>query len=254
MNEKHNLWDFTVEELVVGYREGKESYLCTVCGEEFKKGLIFQREGVLYDAFGSVTDHHEKEHGITVDYILDMEPSVCGITQIQRQILKLMSEGMNDKEIAQNIGIALSTVRNHRFKLREKEKQAKVFLALMNSLEEKTNRSINQADTGMIEELHAAATMVDDRYNITAEEREKTLKTYMDEAGAIKQFPAKEKKKIILLREITKNFKPEQEYSEIEVNRILERIYEDFPTIRRALIEYGFLDRSLDCSVYRVRI
>lgn len=106
----------------------------------------------------------------------------------------------------------------------------------------------------MIEDLHQTATMIDDRYNITDDEREKAIKAYMNEHGALLQFPAKEKKKIIILREIMKNFKQGQDYQEKEVNRTLERIYYDYATIRRALIEYGFFDRSEDCSVYRVKI
>lgn len=52
-----------------------------------------------------------------------------------------------------------------------------------------------------------------------------------------------------------KNFKAEMEYSEVAVNQVLKRIYEeDYPTIRRALIEYGFMERSLDCKVYRVKV
>jgi len=35
---------------------------------------------------------------------------------------------------------------------------------------------------------------------------------------------------------------------------ILKRIYEkDYVYLRRALIEYGFMERPADCSVYRVR-
>jgi hypothetical protein len=207
----------------------------------------------LYDAFGAVKKHHDAEHGFTVDYILNQDISLCGISEVQQQILKLMSEGKDDKMIAQSVGIAQSTVRNHRFKLREKEKQAKIFLAMMESLEEKTNRSISHADAGVIEEIHPTATMVDNRYNITKEEKEKTIKTYINETGVLKQFPAKEKKKIILLREFMKNFERNKEYREVEVNQILESIYSDFPTLRRALIEYGFLERSVDCSVYKVK-
>ncbi len=253
MEEKYCIWNSSIEEIVSGYKEERGFYTCTLCGRKFKKGSIFTINENLYDAFGAVNEHRTTEHGFTVDYILEQSPSFSGISEVQQQVLKLMSEGKDDKVISQSVGIAPSTVRNHRFKLREKEKQAKVFLSLMNSLEEKTNRSIDQSDIGIIEELHAAATMIDDRYNITDVEREKTIRAYMDETGAIKQFPAKEKKKIIVLREIANNFRPEQEYSEAEVNRILERIYDDFSTIRRALIEYGFLDRSADCSVYRVR-
>lgn len=50
-----------------------------------------------------------------------------------------------------------------------------------------------------------------------------------------------------------KSFDKNYEYSEKEVNRILQRMYDDYVTLRRALVEYGFLDRSNDCSVYRVR-
>lgn len=253
MEYNYFIWNYTVEEIVLGYKECKDSYICTLCGKEFKKGLIFSIEDKLYDAYGAVNEHHITEHGFSVDYILSQDTSLSGISDVQQQILKLMSEGKDDKSIAQSLGIAQSTVRNHRFKLREKEKQAKFFLALMQSLEEKTQRSIRQADSGLIEEIHQSATMIDDRYIITDEDREKTIKTYMNKNGSLKQFPAKEKKKIILLREIMKHFQHNKEYSENEVNQILEGIYSDFPTLRRYLIEYGFLERSIDCSVYKVK-
>ena len=122
-------------------------------------------------------------------------------------------------------------------------------------MEDETKKSISHSDTGMLEEIHSTAKMIDDRYNITDKEREKTLMTYMDqETGALKQFPAREKKKIIILSEIVKNFKHNTEYTEAEVDKVLKRIFEeDHPTLRRALIEYGFMDRSSDCSVYRVK-
>lgn len=50
-----------------------------------------------------------------------------------------------------------------------------------------------------------------------------------------------------------KQFKVDYEYQEKEINHILKRIYEDYSTIRRALIEYGFLERSDDCGIYRVK-
>lgn len=253
MKEEKQIWNYTVDEIVEGYYMDKEHYTCVMCGKNFDKGRIYPVRQQLYDAYGAVKQHLEYEHGWTVDYLLTQELSLTGISEVQQQILKLMSEGKEDREIAKIVGIAASTVRNHRFKLREKEKQAKLYLALMKSLEEKTNSNIGRTDSGEIEELHSTATMVDERYSITEQEREKTMKTYMDEQGALKQFPAKEKKKIILLGEIMKNFKRDVAYTEKEVNRILGRIYSDYPTIRRALIEYGFMDRSDDCTVYRVK-
>lgn len=253
MEYKNYFWNSSVDELVKGYQESRDLYQCTFCGKEFKKGNIFSLNEGLYDAFGAINGHHRTEHGYTVDYLLSQESSLIGISEVQQQILKLMSEGKDDKEIARIAGIAQSTVRNHRFKLREKEKQAKLFLALMQSLEDKTSRSISQSDSGIIEEIHPSATMVDDRYIYTDEDREKVIKAYMNESGSLIQFPAKEKKKIIILREIMKNFSHGKEYQEEEVNKKLESIYSDYASLRRALIEYGFMDRSNDCSVYRVK-
>jgi DNA-binding CsgD family transcriptional regulator len=253
MEQNNYIWNSSIDEIVMGYKENKDSFVCTFCGREFIKGQIYTFDVNLYDAYGAVNYHSKKDHGSAVDYLLAQASAQIGITNVQQQILRLMSEGKDDNAISHAVGIAQSTVRNHRFKLREKEKQAKLFLALMQSLEEKTKRSISQTDAGFIKEIHPTATMVDDRYNITEEEREKVIKTYLDGNGALLQFPAKEKKKIVLLREIVKNFKSDQMYSENEVNIILERIYNDYATIRRALIEYGFLDRSEDCSVYRVK-
>ncbi|WP_053985069.1 DUF2087 domain-containing protein [Niameybacter massiliensis] len=253
MEENNRMWDEDIETIVKGYRETNEHFVCVLCGCTFEKGRIYKVEGELYDAFGAVKKHMQQKHGETIDYLLSRNPELMGISEIQQRILTLMSQGKDDKMIAKEVGIAHSTVRNHRYKLREKEKQAKLFVALMQSLEEKTSRCMSQSDNGVIEHLHDTATMMDDRYNITDTEREKTIKAYMDTNGAIKQFPAKEKKKIIILREVMKNFTKDREYPEKEINRTLGRLYEDYATIRRALIEYGFLDRSDDCQTYRVK-
>lgn len=248
------IWDYDIEEIQKGYKEEGDGYRCIICNKTYEKGRIYNFSDDLYDAKGAVIHHIRDEHKNMVTYLLEKEPNLVGISEIQQNLLKQILEGKSDKEIAKNLGIAHSTVRNHRFKLREKEKQSKLFLALMKSLEKETSKSINKTDKGFIEEHHQTATMLDDRYTITEKEREKTILTYMDNNGALKQFPAKEKKKLILLGEIIKSFKKDTKYTEIEVNRVLKRIYEDdYPTIRRALIEYGFMERSLDCKVYRVK-
>lgn len=248
------LWDFSPEDLARGFAEKEEACICALCGRIFEKGRIYEINKELYDAFGAVKRHIAGQHGNTADFLLAQRTELTGISEVQQSLLQLMSEGAGDKQIALKLGIALSTVRNHRLRLREKEKQARLFLAMMDALEKKTSRSVERSDDGMLEEVHAAATMLDERYSITPQEREKTVHTYMDENGALKQFPAREKKKIIVLREIMKNFKPDTEYSKKEVNRILMRIYEpDYPTVRRYLIEYGFMERSRDGSVYRVK-
>lgn len=66
----------------------------------------------------------------------------------------------------------------------------------------------------------------------------------------VKVFPSKEKRKFILLGMICLLFEPGKHYTESEVNDILKNVYEDYASVRRYLIEYKFLDRTLNCSDY----
>lgn len=87
---------------------------------------------------------------------------------------------------------------------------------------------------------------------ISAEEKEKVLTNYFkgDFTNRIEVFPSKEKKKLILLEFIAAQFEPHRMYSENEMNEILKKVYHDYVSIRRYLIEYGFLDRNKDGSSY----
>ncbi len=248
------LWNYSLSELKRGYVKKENKLVCILCGKVFEIGKIYKMEDELYDALGAIRFHNKKRHISITQYLLNQELSLTGITESQCRILRLVLEGNSDQEIAKRMGIAPSTVRNHRFKLREKEKQAKLFLALMESLEQETKSKIEKSSLGVIKEIHPSATMVDERYNITEQEEKKTIATYFNSYGALKQFPAKEKKKIVVLREIIKRFKTDTIYSESELNHILYDIYGyDVATIRRALIEYGFMERSTDCKIYRVK-
>ncbi|EET87222.1 transcriptional regulator, LuxR family [Clostridium carboxidivorans P7] len=208
---------------------------------------------MLYDSKKATELHISEKHGSTLEYLLDMNPSFIGISQVQRELLVLIASGLTDKEIAVKLGVAQSTIRNHRYKLREKEKQARLFLSVMELISSNTKKKVNILDKDILCDAHKTATTIDDRYNITDNERESTIKNYIDENGAIKTFPSREKKKIIVLSEIVKNFSKGKKYSEKEINRILQRINEDYATTRRALIEYGFMERSNDCSSYWVK-
>lgn len=249
------IWNHDVADIIRGYCAQDDGYVCLVCGKRFEQGQIYPMGEAFFDAQGAARRHVAETHGGMTEYLLAQEVNNTGLTDVQRQLLGLVAKGRTDAEIAAEMGIAQSTVRNHRFKLREKEKQAKLFLALMGAMEQQTKKPIGNSDNGPIMEVPPTAKMVDERYGITEEKRRKTIDTYFDpETGALKQMPSREKKKIIVLSEIAKNFKPGQAYSEKEVNRILQRIFEeDYVSLRRYLIEYGFMDRSDDCRVYRIK-
>ena len=233
------------------YKKGLyRNYKCLICNEVYTKGRIYEVNSYLYEAKKAMELHIKEYHKSMLDYLLNMNTAYTGITEVQRELIILIVQGLSDKEIANKLGVAASTVRNHRYKLREKEKQAKLFLSMMELLASHTSKNICNEE---ICDSHAGATTLDDRYNITDKEKLQTVKSYMTEEGALKNFPAKEKKKIIILEEIMKNFRKGKIYSEKDINKTLKRIYEDNATIRRYLIEYGFLDRSKDCSKYWVK-
>ena len=128
-------------------------------------------------------------------------------------------------------------------------KQAKVFLALMELSEEKS-----KVQTKFVP-IHRTATMVDDRYNITEEENDEVLKAHFTEGldGPLSKFPKKQKRKLIILRHLVKKFDSNKSILK-KVNTVIENVYPDFVTLRRYLIEYGFLDRTADGSQYWVKL
>ena len=246
-------WNAKIDEIKKGYIETDEEYKCIICGETFQKGRIYEIGSELYDGRMAAHIHIQEKHNSMLEYLLGMNSTFTGISDAQGAVIRLISQGLSDKEISIKLGVAASTIRNHRYKLREKEKQAKLFLAMMDLLAENTNKKINKLDKEVICDAHKTATMLDNRYNITDKEKTDVIKTYMDENKALKNYPAKEKKKIIVLEEISKNFIKGRTYSEKEINRVLKRIYDDYATLRRGLIEYGFAERTDNCSSYWIK-
>lgn len=100
--------------------------------------------------------------------------------------------------------------------------------------------------------IHNNAIYVDDRYLITEDEKQHIIKTFFSTTHplVLKSFSSKEKKKVVILGKIAEQFEYGKKYSEQEVNEILRPIYEDYMTIRRYLIMYGFMERTKDGRQY----
>ncbi|AOM83763.1 DUF2087 domain-containing protein [Salisediminibacterium beveridgei] len=239
-----------VNDLQRGYQFSEEVYHCAFCPAGFEQGVIYQQGSRQLDAKKAISEHVQEKHGSVFEALIHEGKEDTGLSDIQRDILIKLYEGKSDKDISREMGSSPSTIRNHRFKLREKQKQAKLFLALMNSL---TSRKTGD-DSEKLVPVHKGARMVDERYAITEDEREKAIETYFIGGvdGQLKQFPAKEKRKIIILQILLMRFDPQNVYTEREVNDILRESFDDFVTIRRYMIEYGFMTRNKDGSAYRV--
>ncbi|ODG93101.1 MULTISPECIES: DUF2087 domain-containing protein [Bacillaceae] len=240
-------WNADIEELKQGYIEEENHYLCLLCSKRIEKGIIYQDSGILYEAEKYMKVHIDQSHDSVFDYLIQLDKKLTGLTEHQNHLLRLFYQGKSDTDIQKETGIgSASTIRNHRFVLKEKERQAKLFLVMMELLKEKDQHAPSFLP------LHKTAKMVDERYNITEDEMEKTLKKYFPEGidGSLKKFPLKEKQKLVVLREIVKRFSPNKTYTEKEINEVLTAIYPDYVVLRRYLIEYGFIDRKSDGSSY----
>jgi hypothetical protein len=82
-----------------------------------------------------------------------------------------------------------------------------------------------------------------------ARERAKAIRDFFD-GPKLKQIPAQRKKRVIILQHLLARFEPQREYLEKEVNALLREAHEDVATLRRELVDYGFMMRT--GGVYRV--
>lgn len=203
-----------MDEWIRGYFVEEEQYVCLFCGEAFEKGIIFPEDGVLYEAEKFTKRHLEQAHGSVLSGLLGMGKKETGLTDTQRTLLELFAAGHSDAEIAAKVGGSTSTIRNHRFTLRGKEKQAKVFLAIMSLLEGLPPQRGRAVGAGPVE------------------------------------FPHKAQKRKEALQEVGKLFRSGRQYSEQEVNELLGEVYIDHVLVRRLLIEDGTLEREADGSAY----
>lgn len=82
------------------------------------------------------------------------------------------------------------------------------------------------------------------------------LRRLFDEEGRLTRWPAKLKKRLIALDWFAQHFHFDREYSEPEVNGLLNRLHTfgDWAILRRELFDRGYLDRDPDGTRYRRRV
>lgn len=247
-----NFDDHSVEDLMQGfcYHADSKTYHCLLCNKSFETGEIFRYGDRYFDALKAIELHIKQEHGGMFGQLIGKESKYSTLTDKQKEILDLIQLGLSDRDIAAKLGISPSTVRHQKFSFREKAKQAKLYLAIY-----ELAFAAHPCEKDSLVPIHEGAKMVDDRYIITKEEREKILNTVFSSLSPLKLkiFSAKEKKKIVTLQKIMEQFEKDKVYTEKQINEVLKDIYEDYPTLRRYLIEYGFMERSKDCHDYWVK-
>lgn len=190
----------TIEDFKRGYiwNSREAQFICLICSEK------------IGESDAHVKTHVEK-HGNPIERLLSLNKKYTGLTEPQKEYLAMTSNKYTDREIATKLACKESTVRNMRFALRERARQARAFLAVMELTEE-------------------------DIPTLTPPK--------------LRHFPAREGKRKELLPRFAALFEPHKKYTEREVKKLIKTIYEDDATIRRYLIDYGYLNRTKDGSKY----
>lgn len=245
--------------LVEGFVAQGEDYRCISCGKVFEEGEILALDGRYFQGRKAATVHVAQEHPARLAQWMEEEERYLSLTDKQKDILLLFAAGLTDGEAAKELGISPSTVRHQRFMFRERAKAAKLYLAAWSLVEQGKSKaretipfSHGQDEGEALISPHKGARMVDERYVLTQQEEEKILSNVFHSLQPLKLkvLSSKEKKKVVILGKIAQEFTPDTQYPEAEINGILKEIYPDFATLRRYLIEYGFMARTPDCKTY----
>lgn len=251
--------------MITGYEFDREAqnYRCIHCGESFQSGFMYscapEGDNQRYcDARKAAQLHCESAHGDRLSALLDMGKNAHGLSEIQQQVIRGMAGGISDRELGRELGNrAASTVRNHRFNLQKKRREARLFLAVMELAEMKRNAE-NQSNgaRNAAEELvvfHHDMPITDDRVLITTAEAREIEEKHLDRSSGIKvlKFPRKEKAKLVILKVLAGLFEKGRVYSDKEVTELLKPVFADVATIRRYLVEYKFIFRDDAGREYR---
>ena len=79
-------------------------------------------------------------------------------------------------------------------------------------------------------------------FGMTAEETEVLARFFRGDR--LIELPAQRHKRLVVLERLALEFEPGVRYPEVEVTGLLRRFHDDHATLRRALVDEGYLDRA----------
>lgn len=240
-------WDASLTELKQGYKEFDDYYICLLCGRVIEKGIVYPYEKAFYEAERFMRVHIEHQHQSVFSKLIKLDKRYTGLTDRQKDLLSLLYEGKSDQEVQEELEIgSASTVRHHRFVLKEKERQAKVLLALSELLNERELYKVAFVPP------YKAAQLLENDSSLEEQDRQKTMQAFFPDgtSGRLKEIPSTEKARRIIIEEIAKRLDGSAVYSEIELHGQLTEIYGDSQALISCLIEYELLGCTGDRNQY----
>lgn len=79
--------------------------------------------------------------------------------------------------------------------------------------------------------------------DINEKERGQVFRAFFEE-GRLKALPVKLKKRLLVLDFFASRFEQGRRYPEKEVNLLISKAFDDYCTIRRELVDWGFMSRD----------
>lgn len=130
--------DLSINELIHGYVKKEETgeFSCIFCGETFEEGVIYPNGEKLLTAEKAVSEHVKEEHGGSFHALINLDKQICGLTEIQKSILGHLYDRDDNKTICDKMNISAATVRTHKFNLQKAKREAKILLALIETVED----------------------------------------------------------------------------------------------------------------------
>jgi hypothetical protein len=152
----------------------------------------------------------------------------------------LAKEALTVEQLAEMLELHPSTVSHHLSRLTRAglvsaraEGYYSVYSFETKTLENRARRLLER------ETLPAVTAEVD----VDAYDR-KVLNTFLTPEGRIKSFPAQQKKYEAILRYVAQSFQAGKRYSEGQVNETLSKFSDDFASLRRDLVAFGYMERE----------
>jgi hypothetical protein len=156
------------------------------------------------------------------------------------RILGLLAERTHaGHELADRLALTPPTISHHMRRL--------VAAHLVDVVPDAQSR-IYSLRTSAIREI-SEAVLSDGAPQPASEEEDAVIRAFFD-GPRLRQIPASRKKRVIVLRRLLERFAPDRSYPESEINELLREAHEDVATLRRELVDYGFMIR--DRGIYRI--
>jgi hypothetical protein len=141
------------------------------------------------------------------------------------------------RELAETLTLTPPTISHHMRKLVE--------AGLVQVSAEGTRHTYRLDERALRDAVRARPSATETSTDLDAEAREraKVLRDFFD-GERLKSIPAQRKKRVVVLQHLVERFTPGERYPERAVNEVLRAAHDDFATLRRELVDYGFMRRE----------